>query len=595
MPRSTRGSTIGTIVAEPLENYETMAASEREDRAERLLERVGLRADAMRKYPFEFSGGQRQRLGIARALALNPSLIVADEPVSALDVSVQAQVLNLLMDLQEEFGLAYLFISHDLGVVEHIGHRIAVMYLGRIVELADRDALFGEPLHPYSQALIAAAPLPDPRAKREQVVRRRRRAEPDEPAAGLPLPHALPLRDGALPPGRPGAEAGGAGPPGRLPPARGGVTDIYGKLGVKRRINAAGTLTRLGGSLMAPEVLDAMRAAAQGSVDIGELQSAASRIIAKATGAEAGLVTSGASAALTLAAAACLAGYDIARMARLPDTRDMPNEIVMIRTHRNAYDHALRAAGAAIVDIGHNDRGTGAGVRGIEAWEIEAALGPRTAAFAFSATPETKHDLPAVVAVCRKHGVPVIVDAAAQLPPVANLRAFVADGADLVAFSGGKAIGGPQASGILAGRRDLIASALLQQLDMDVVPERWVGARFRRPREGAVAAAPRHRPRLQGRQGGDRRPAGGAGALRRDRRRRAPARLRGAPEEDRRRRCAASRPRSCPARCRRWRSRPTRRRRLLATLACARPAGPCRRAQGRRRRADRRPAVGVAG
>jgi D-glucosaminate-6-phosphate ammonia-lyase len=256
------------------------------------------------------------------------------------------------------------------------------------------------------------------------------------------------------------------------------VTDIYGQLGVKRRINAAGTLTRLGGSLMAPEVLDAMRAAAQASVDIGELQSAASRIIAQATGAEAGLVTSGASAALTLAAAACLARYDIARMARLPDTRDMPNEIVMIRTHRNAYDHALRAAGATIVDIGHNDRGTGAGVRGIEAWEIEAALGPRTAAFAFSATSDTKHDLPAVAAVCRKRGVPVIVDAAAQLPPVTNLRAFLADGADLVVFSGGKAIGGPQSTGILAGTRDLVASALLQQLDMDVVPERWVAPDF---------------------------------------------------------------------------------------------------------------------
>lgn len=173
------------------------------------------------------------------------------------------------------------------------------------------------------------------------------------------------------------------------------MSDIYAKLGVRRRINAAGTLTRLGGSLMAPEVLDAMREAAQSSVDIGELQSAVSRIIAETTGAEAGLVTSGASAALTLAAAACLAGMDIARMARLPDTREMPNEIVMIRTRRNAYDHALRAAGAMIVDIGHNDRGTGAGVRGAEAWEIEAALGPRTAAFCFVATAETRHDLPA--------------------------------------------------------------------------------------------------------------------------------------------------------------------------------------------------------
>jgi oligopeptide/dipeptide ABC transporter ATP-binding protein len=156
------------IVTEPLENYEAMAASERDARAAKLLTRVGLRADAMHRFPFEFSGGQRQRLGIARALALNPGLIVADEPVSALDVSVQAQVLNLLMDLQEEYGLAYLFVSHDLGVVEHIGHRIAVMYLGRIVELASRDDLFADPQHPYSEALIAAAPIPDPRAKRER-------------------------------------------------------------------------------------------------------------------------------------------------------------------------------------------------------------------------------------------------------------------------------------------------------------------------------------------------------------------------------------------------------------------------------------------
>ncbi len=158
----------GVIVTEPLENYEAMAASEREARAAKLLTRVGLRADAMHRFPFEFSGGQRQRLGIARALALNPSLIVADEPVSALDVSVQAQVLNLLMDLQEEYGLAYLFVSHDLGVVEHIGHRIAVMYLGKIVELASRDDLFADPQHPYTEALIAAAPIPDPRAKRER-------------------------------------------------------------------------------------------------------------------------------------------------------------------------------------------------------------------------------------------------------------------------------------------------------------------------------------------------------------------------------------------------------------------------------------------
>jgi oligopeptide/dipeptide ABC transporter ATP-binding protein len=160
----------GRIVSEPLENYSDIATSEREQRVAALFEKVGLRADAMRRYAFEFSGGQRQRLGIARALALNPALIIADEPVSALDVSVQAQVLNLMMDLQEELGLAYLFVSHDLGVVEHIGHRVAVMYLGRIVEIADKEALFEAPLHPYTQALMAAAPIADPHVKRERIV-----------------------------------------------------------------------------------------------------------------------------------------------------------------------------------------------------------------------------------------------------------------------------------------------------------------------------------------------------------------------------------------------------------------------------------------
>ena len=161
---------VGQIVAEPLENFGLAEGAEKERQVVALLEKVGLRKDAMERFPFEFSGGQRQRLGIARALALNPKLIVADEPVSALDVSVQAQVLNLLMDLQEEFGLAYLFVSHDLAVVEHIGHRIAVMYLGRIVELAPRDRIFSQPLHPYTEALMAAAPIADPKARRERLV-----------------------------------------------------------------------------------------------------------------------------------------------------------------------------------------------------------------------------------------------------------------------------------------------------------------------------------------------------------------------------------------------------------------------------------------
>ena len=160
----------GDIVGEPLENYGTLDRAEREAAVAAVLRKVGLRPEMMRRYPFEFSGGQRQRLGIARALALRPDLIVADEPVSALDVSVQAQVLNLLMDLQEEFGLSYLFVSHDLGVVEHIGHRIAVMYLGKVVEVGPKDDVLEEPLHPYTKALISAAPVPDPRLRREKLI-----------------------------------------------------------------------------------------------------------------------------------------------------------------------------------------------------------------------------------------------------------------------------------------------------------------------------------------------------------------------------------------------------------------------------------------
>jgi L-seryl-tRNA(Ser) seleniumtransferase len=265
---------------------------------------------------------------------------------------------------------------------------------------------------------------------------------------------------------------------------------IYSSLGVARVINAAGTSTRLSGGVLHPEVAAAMAEASAACVEMPDLQAAASRQLADATGAEAGIVTSGAAAALLLGAAACRARLDPAAMDALPGGA-APDEFLVARSQRNMYDRALTIAGGRIIEVGMPDRFAGAGVRDATAAEFGAAIGPRTAGILWVAQPWSEPPLSDLVMVARAAGVPVLVDAAAQLPPAANLRRFVEGGADLVAFSGGKLLGGPQASGILAGRRDLVASALLQMLDLDI-PE----TQFRLPPEFAGNASlpclPRH-------------------------------------------------------------------------------------------------------
>jgi peptide/nickel transport system ATP-binding protein len=176
--------TLLDIVAEPLVANQIGSRAERIERVAELLRLVGLRPEYMRRYPHAFSGGQRQRVGIARALALNPRLVVADEPVSALDVSVQAQILNLMLDLQAQLGLTYLFVAHDLSVVKHVSDRVAVMYVGRIVELAGTEALFTAPRHPYTEALLSAVPKPDPRLRAQRIVLEGDVADAANPPAG---------------------------------------------------------------------------------------------------------------------------------------------------------------------------------------------------------------------------------------------------------------------------------------------------------------------------------------------------------------------------------------------------------------------------
>jgi D-glucosaminate-6-phosphate ammonia-lyase len=252
----------------------------------------------------------------------------------------------------------------------------------------------------------------------------------------------------------------------------------------RRVINARGHSTKAGGCVLAPEVVAAMAEAASYFVRIEDLQDAAGDVIARLTGAEAGYVTAGASASLTMAAAAAIALLDPARMNRLPDTSGMANEIVMLRRHRNDYDHALRLAGARIVEVGFTNEWT-------FPYEVREAIGERTCALFYLAhDPVESVPLEDLIGIAHSYDLPVIVDASVALPPAANLQAIVGMGADLVAFSGGKHIRGPQATGILAGRRELIMSAALQHQDMDVYPETW--PRRQLMDDGVIVGPPHH-------------------------------------------------------------------------------------------------------
>ena len=248
---------------------------------------------------------------------------------------------------------------------------------------------------------------------------------------------------------------------------------LYTDWGLRPIINASGAVTRLGGAPLPPAVLDAFYAAAQECVPLDMLQGLASREIALHTGAAAGCITSGAAAALLLGAAAMLTGNDLGRMERLPDCTGFPSEFVVAREHRNGYDHAVRTAGARFVEVGFHEPIAGAGVRRVEAWEYGAACGSQTAGILYVYQPGSHPPLREVVKIAHQKGLPVLVDAAGQLPPRSNLRDILATGADLVCFSGGKALRGPQATGLLCGRRDLVAAAAVQMLDMDDYYELW--------------------------------------------------------------------------------------------------------------------------
>lgn len=245
----------------------------------------------------------------------------------------------------------------------------------------------------------------------------------------------------------------------------------YERLDIPTVVNAAGHLTRLGGTRIREEAVEAMKNASQSFARISDLQSRASELISEVTGSEAGYITCSASSGLTLGTAACIAGDDLSVMDSLPDTTGISDELLMAKAHRNIYDHNFRASGARIVEFGLNHVVTG--LEDVKEWQIEQAITDNTIGIAYMAQPRNQLSLSTVVNVANDYDIPVIVDAAAQLPPVENLTHFIEEGADLVAFSGGKEVRGPQTTGFLAGRQDLIRSVALQHLDMSIAEPFW--------------------------------------------------------------------------------------------------------------------------